>query len=99
MDPNKLRYTKTHEWAQLEGDVVTVGITDFAASQLSDITYIGLPRPGKAVQAGRDFGQIETVKAVSDLYSPVDGEVVAINDKVVADTGLVVNDPFAGGWL
>ena len=82
IDPAKLRYTKSHEWAHLEGDVVTVGITKFAADQLSDVTFIGLPKVGSAVSAGKDFGQIETVKAVSDLYSPVDGTIAAVNEKL-----------------
>src|SRR5690349_5178184 len=99
MDPKKLRYTKTHEWVLQEDGVVTVGITKFAADQLSDITYIGLPKVGSAVHSGKDFGQVETVKAVSDLYSPVDGEVTEVNGKVSEDTSLLTADPFGAGWL
>jgi glycine cleavage system H protein len=90
---------KSHEWASLEGDVVTVGITKFAADQLSDITYVGLPKVGTTVKAGKDFGQIETVKAVSDVYSPVDGTVVAVNTKVTDETNLITEQPFSEGWL
>ena len=99
MDPNKLRYTKSHEWAFLEGDVVTVGISKFAADQLSDITYVGLPKAGTRVSPGKDFGQIETVKAVSDLYSPVAGEVTEVNTRLNDDTSPITTDPFGAGWL
>jgi glycine cleavage system H protein len=99
MDPNKLRYTNTHEWVALEGDTVTVGITDFAASQLSDITYIELPKVGAVVKNGADFGKIETVKSVSDLYAPVDGEVTAVNSALVDDTSPLTAAPFGAGWL
>lgn len=99
MVPASLRYTKTHEWASLDGDVCTVGITKFAADQLTDITYIDLPAAGKPVTAGSACGNIETVKAVSDLYSPVDGEVIESNAALVADAGLLTADPFGQGWL
>jgi glycine cleavage system H protein len=99
MNPNALRYTKTHEWALLEGDVVTVGITKFAADQLTDITYIELPDPGDHVFTGQEFGNIETVKAVSELYAPLDGEVIAVNDKLDEDPNLIIKHPFDAGWL
>jgi glycine cleavage system H protein len=99
MNPNALRYSKTHEWALLEGDVVTVGITKFAADQLTDITYIELPDPGDHVFAGQEFGNIETVKAVSELYAPLDGEVIAVNDKLEEDPNLIIKHPFDAGWL
>jgi glycine cleavage system H protein len=99
MDATKLRYSKTHEWASLAGDVCTVGISKFAADQLQDITYIKLPAVGTKVSADASFGEIETVKAVSDLYSPVAGEVVAVNTKAAEDMELIKNDPFGNGWL
>ena len=85
MDPQKLRYAKTHEWAHLEGDVCTVGLTQFAVDQLTDIIYIELPDVGDPVFAGDSFGEIESVKSVNDLYAPVNGEVVAVNDKLETD--------------
>jgi glycine cleavage system H protein len=99
MVPGNLRYTKTHEWAALQGDVVTVGITKFAADQLTDITYIDLPAPGKSIKAGESCGNVETVKAVSDLYSPVSGEVVEQNSGLTSDAGPLTADPFGSGWL
>src|SRR5262245_20640578 len=99
MDPQKLRYTKSHEWVSLEGDVCTVGITTYAAQQLSDVTYIELPHVGDHVFAGKSFGELETVKAVSDLFAPCDGEVIAVNDKVIEDPNLVPASPMGDGWL
>lgn len=99
MDATKLRYSKSHEWASLAGDVCTVGISKFAADQLQDITYIKLPDAGTKVKVDASFGEIETVKAVSDLYSPVNGEVVAVNTKATEDMELIKNDPFGEGWL
>lgn len=94
-----LRYTKTHEWASLQGDVCTVGITKFAADQLTDVTYIELPRPGRAVKAGEEFGSIETVKAVSPLYSPVAGTITEVNGGLENDPNQVTADPFGASWL
>lgn len=99
MDLNTLRYSETHEWVSLENDVATVGITQFAADQLTDITYIELPEVGAQATAGQDFGKIETVKAVSDLYAPVTGEIVAVNDQVLSDNNLFKEDPYGKGWL
>jgi glycine cleavage system H protein len=99
MDPTTLRYTKTHEWASLEGDVCLVGISKFAADQLTDVTFVELPHVGDHVFAGEEFGNIETVKAVSDLYSPVGGEVSAINEKLIDDPNLITQGPFTDGWL
>ncbi len=99
MNPSTLRYTKTHEWAHLEGDVCTVGITKFAADQLTDVTYVDPPHVGDHVFNGQECGTIETVKAVSPLYSPVDGEVIAVNDQVVNDPAALTSDPFGAGWL
>lgn len=99
MDPKTLRYAPTHEWAILEGDQCTVGITKFAVEQLTDVVYIELPDPGDNVFAGDSFGEIESVKAVSDLYSPVNGEVSAINEKLIDDPTRVANDPYGKGWM
>ena len=99
MDPQKLRYAKTHEWASLEGDVCTVGLTKFAVDQLTDIIYIDLPDVDDPPSAGDSFGEIESVKAVSDLYAPVDGEVIAVNEKLQNDPTLVSKDPYGKGWL
>jgi glycine cleavage system H protein len=99
MDPKNLRYAKTHEWASLEGDVCTIGITKFAVEQLTDVVYIELPDVQDNVFAGDSFGEIESVKAVSDLYSPVNGEVVAINEKLTTDPSPVANDPYGKGWM
>jgi glycine cleavage system H protein len=99
MDPKTLRYNKSHEWASLDGDVCTVGITKFAVEQLTDVVYVELPDVGDNVFAGDSFGEIESVKAVSDLYSPVDGEVVAVNEKLLEDPTPVTADPYGQGWM
>ena len=99
MDPKKLRYAQTHEWAMMEGDVCTLGITKFAVEQLTDIVYIELPDVSDNVFAGESFGEIESVKAVSDLYAPVNGEVVAVNEKLLDDPTRVANDPYGKGWM
>ena len=99
MDPKNLRFAKTHEWASLDGDQCTVGITKFAVEQLTDIVYIELPDVGDNVFAGESFGEIESVKAVSDLYSPVNGEVVDVNDKLLDDPTKVTADPYGKGWM
>lgn len=99
MIPEKLRYNKSHEWAKFEGDLVTIGVTKFAADQLTDITYIELPHVGDHVFVGQECGTIETVKAVNSLYSPVDGEVVAVNDKLIEEPNDLTKDPYGGGWM
>lgn len=99
MIPAGLRYTKSHEWAKFEGDLVTIGITKFATDQLTDITYIELPHVGDHVFAGKECGEIETVKAVSSLYAPVDGEVVAVNEKLIEEPNDLTKDPYTAGWL
>ncbi|MBX7103938.1 MAG: glycine cleavage system protein GcvH [Gemmataceae bacterium] len=99
MDPKTLRYTKTHEWVAVDGDVATVGVSRFAADLLNDITFVGLPATGKAVSAGKDCGAIETVKSANDLYSPVDGEISAANHEVATNPGLIQEDPYGQGWL
>ena len=99
MDPKNLRFAATHEWASLEGDQCTVGISQFAVEQLTDIVYIELPEVGDHVFAGDSFGEIESVKAVSDLYSPVNGEVEAINEKLLDDPTRIASDPLGKGWM
>jgi glycine cleavage system H protein len=99
MTPKTLRYATTHEWANLQGDVCTVGITAFAVEQLTDVVFVELTKVGTKVKAGDKFGVIESVKAVSDLYAPVGGEITAINDAVVKDPSLVAADPYGKGWM
>jgi glycine cleavage system H protein len=92
-------YTETHEWVQVDGDVATVGITDFAQSQLGDVVFLELPSVGRMLEAGDSFGVVESVKAASDLYSPVAGVVVEVNE-ALSDTPETVNrEPYEGGWL
>jgi glycine cleavage system H protein len=99
MDLSQLRYTPSHEWASLAGDVVTVGITQYAVEQLTDVTHLQLPKAGTAVAAGKAFGEIESVKAVFDLNAPVDGTVVEANAAVQADPSLINQDPYGAGWM
>ncbi|AVH95377.1 glycine cleavage system protein GcvH [Streptomyces sp. NPDC057242] len=99
-NPQQLRYTKEHEWlSDAEDGVATVGITEFAANALGDVVYAQLPEVGDTVTAGETCGELESTKSVSDLYSPVSGEVVAANQDVVDDPSLVNTAPFEGGWL
>ena len=99
MDPKSLRYTATHEWVHQDGDVATVGISRFAVDQLTDLITIELPPVGSKVSAGKSFGEVESVKAVSDLYAPVSGEVVAVNDAVAENVLFLNEDPYEKGWL
>ena len=99
MDPKTLRYAPSHEWAKLEGEQCTVGITKFAIDQLTDVVYLALPDVGKQVTAGEGFGEVESVKAVSDLYAPVSGEVKAVNDKLLNDPTIIAADPYGKGWM
>ncbi|CAN5533956.1 glycine cleavage system protein GcvH [soil metagenome] len=99
MDPKTLKYAESHEWAAVEGDTVTIGITQFAADQLTDVTYLELPKVGKVLKAGDEFGVVESVKMTSPLYAPVAGEVIAVNDAPVKDTGLINSSPFEKGWM
>ncbi len=99
MDPKTLRYARTHEWAKLEGDTCTVGITKFAVEQLTDVVFVELPDVGDNVFAGESYGEIESVKAVSDLYSPVNGEIIAVNETLTEDPGQIAADPYGKGWM
>src|SRR4051794_11015885 len=97
--PSDRKYLQTHEWHKVEGDTATIGITQIAADELTDITYVSLPKVGAKVSANKPFGEIESVKATSDLYSGVSGEVVAINDALNNDPGLVNRDPHNAAWM
>ena len=99
MVPEDLRYTKEHEWVRVEGDEATVGITQYAADQLGDIVFVELPAVGRALEQFATFGVVESVKAVSDLFAPVAGEIVAINDALADQPELVNTQPFGDGWM
>jgi len=97
--PDDLKYAKTHEWLRLEGDVATLGITDFAQGELSDIVYLEITAVGKTIKRDEPIGTIEAVKAVSDLYSPVSGQVIAANDSLKDSPANVNKDPYGEGWM
>ncbi len=99
MDPAKLRYAPTHEWVDIQGDTATVGLSKFAVDQLTDLLTIELPSVGTRVVAGKSFGEVESVKSVNDVYAPISGEVVEVNEPVAADVQLLSNDPYNKGWL
>ncbi len=94
-----IKYTKDHEWVKIEGDTATEGITDYAQSELSDIVMVEPPKVGRKIKAGEPVGTIEAVKAVSDLYAALSGEVVAVNEAVVKDPSVINKDPYVNGWL
>jgi glycine cleavage system H protein len=97
--PVDLKYAKSHEWARLSGDVATVGITDHAQHELTDVVFVELPEIGRKLKAGDACAVVESVKTASDIYSPVSGEVVEVNKAVVDNPALVNSEPFAGGWF
>ncbi len=97
--PSDLKYTKEHEWVSLDGDVATIGITDYAQGELGDIVFVELPSVGENIAQMDSFGTIEAVKAVSDLYAPVSGEVVEINEALEDDPLVVNRDPYGDGWM
>jgi len=97
--PNELKYTETHEWARLEGDIVTIGITDHAQDALGDVVYVELPEPGQHLAAREEAGVVESVKAASDIYAPVAGTVVSINELLEDAPELVNQDPYGDGWF
>ena len=99
MIPSDLRYTKEHEWVRVEGDVATVGITQHAADQLGDIVFVELPEPGKRLEQFATFGVVESVKAVSDLFAPVAGEVLEGNPGLATTPAVVNSDPYGAGWM
>ncbi len=97
--PGDLKYTKEHEWVRLDGDVATIGITDYAQGELGDVVFVELPAVGDQVKENDTFGTIEAVKAVADLYSPLDGEVVEVNEALEDAPDTVNNDPYGDGWM
>ena len=97
--PEHLQYTETHEWLRLDGETATVGITDHAQAELTDIVFVELPKIGAALAAGQPAAVVESVKAASDIYAPIGGAVLEVNAALEADPGLVNRDPFGAGWL
>ncbi len=97
--PDDIRYAKSHEWARSEGDTVKVGITDYAQDQLGDIVFVEMPEAGDTIEQGAEFGTVESVKAVSELYMPVGGEIVAVNESLEDAPELVNNTPYTDGWM
>ena len=99
MDPENLRYTKEHEWVRVEGNIGTIGITFHAQKEMGDIVYVDLPKPGTTTQQGKTIGSVESVKAVSDLYTPVSGEVGEVNALLAESPEILNKDPYGEGWL
>lgn len=97
--PSDLQYTKDHEWVKIEGDVATVGITDFAQGELGDIVYVEIETEGESLETGEVFGTVEAVKTVSDLFMPVSGEVIEINGELEGNPEVVNTDPYGEGWM
>ena len=97
--PSELKYTKSHEWVRLEGDVATIGITDFAQSELGDVVYVDLPTVGRVLASGDSFGSVESVKTVSEVYAPIGGEVVEVNEALGAQSELINSDPYGKGYM
>ncbi len=97
--PEELQYTEEHEWTLVEGDIVTIGITDFAQDSLGDVVFVELPQVGAMVEAGKPFGVVESVKAVSDVYAPVSGEVVEINEELPDAPETINTSPYEDGWM
>ena len=97
--PEDLQYTKSHEWVRTEGDTATIGITDHAQEELGDVVFVELPDEGATLKAGDSFGTVESVKAVSDLYSPVGGEVVEVNSSLADAPEKINDDPYGEGWI
>ena len=99
MDPQNLRFTKTHEWVAVDGDTATIGISKFAVDQLTDLVYIELPATGTTLKKGDEFGVVESVKAASDLYAPISGEVLDANTALEDDQSALSDDPYGDGWI
>jgi len=97
--PEDLRYAETHEWVRVEGEIATIGITAYAADKLGDLTYLKLPRVGARIRKGEAFGEIESVKTVSDLYSPLSGEVVEVNVGAAENPETISGSPYGDGWM
>lgn len=97
--PQNLKYTKDHEWVVVEGDIVTIGITDFAQSELGDIVFVDITTEGETLDQEEVFGSVEAVKTVSDLFMPISGEIIELNEKLDGDPELVNSDPYGDGWM
>ena len=97
--PSDIKYTKSHEWVRIEGEEATIGITDFAVEHLGDLVFVDLPEEGRALDAGESCAEVESVKAVGEVYSPVGGEVTAVNEGLADDQGPLASDPYGEGWL
>ncbi|HJB79025.1 MAG TPA: glycine cleavage system protein GcvH [Candidatus Nosocomiicoccus stercorigallinarum] len=97
--PNNLKYSEDHEWVKVDGDTVTIGITEFAQSELGDIVFVELPDEGDEIEKGEDFGSVESVKTVSELYAPVSGEVIEINEELEDSPELVNESPYEEAWM
>lgn len=98
-NPTDLKYTKEHEWVKLEGDIAIVGVTDFAQKQLTNIVFVELPEKGKKVEQNKQMAVIESVKSVSDIFSPVTGEVIGVNEKLKDAPDIINKDPYGEGWM
>lgn len=99
MDPKNFRFAQTHEWVSLDGKTATIGISEFAVKELTDLVFIQLPEVGRQIEAGDTFGEVESVKAVSDLYAPLSGTVTEVNSKLINDLAPLSDDPFGSGWI
>jgi glycine cleavage system H protein len=97
--PSDLKYAKSHEWVRVTGDIATVGITDHAQHELTDVVFVELPETGRKIKAGETCAVVESVKTASDIYAPVTGEITAVNSTVATDPALVNREPYGGGWL
>ena len=97
--PNDRKYSQTHEWFKVDGNIVTIGITQFAADELTDITYVDLPEVGGTVEGGSNFGEVESVKATSEMFTAISGTVKEVNARLADEPELVNNDPFNDGWM
>ncbi len=99
MNPDDLHYTQSHEWVRIEGEIGTIGITEHAQKELGEIVYLEMPEVGHVYNADEEFGTVESVKAVSELFIPISGEIVEVNKAAIAEPGIVNDDPFGDGWL
>jgi glycine cleavage system H protein len=99
MVPTELRYTKEHEWVRVDGDVATIGVTQYAADQLGDVVFVDLPQSGRSIDQFATFGVVESVKAVSDLFAPLSGEIVEANAALAGEPELVNREPYGAGWM
>lgn len=97
--PDDVRYAPNHEWARVQGDTVRVGISDYAQDQLGDITFVEMPNPGDSFDKGAQFGTLESTKAAAELYTPISGEVIAVNTDLAESPGLINEDPYGRGWI